>query len=220
MFGVAPDGSSYCCSSPARTAMLATKIYTPAPASGKWLEYLCWGLRWGLRRELDSEPAGVVSGGPPVVAAGSSSMITTGSLVEILALFAILCAQVSPLWKWARARQVRKTETEILKGMKMRQENLLFLFLFLAKRGEVEIRLCARRGRGMSGVSWPLGGGCSGGLRWPCSSCRRSTGSSCGTGRCRGRASRTARWLSDLLPLRRFTDPTEALPYLRSWALR
>jgi hypothetical protein len=113
MLEVAPDGSSYCCSSPARTAMLATKIFTPAPASEKWLEYLRWGLRWGLRRELDSEPAGVVSGGPPVVAAGSSSMITIGSLVEILALFAILCAKVSSLGKQARVWQVRKTETNI-----------------------------------------------------------------------------------------------------------
>jgi hypothetical protein len=40
-------------------------------------------------------------------------MTTTGSLVETLALFAILCANVSSLGKQARVRQVRKTEAKI-----------------------------------------------------------------------------------------------------------
>jgi hypothetical protein len=46
----------------------------------------------------------------------------------------------------------------------MRQENLLFFFLFLAEGGEVKVRLRVRRGRRMSRVSWPFGGGRSSGL--------------------------------------------------------
>jgi hypothetical protein len=77
-------------------------------------------------------------------------MATTVSLVETLALFAILCAKVSPLWKQARVRQVRKTEAKVLQGLKMRQANLLFFFLFFAEGGEVKVRL--RAGGGGGGV--------------------------------------------------------------------
>jgi hypothetical protein len=45
----------------------------------------------------------------------------------------------------------------------MRQENLLFFFLFFAEGGEVKVRLLAKRRR-RSRVSWPFGGGRSSGL--------------------------------------------------------
>ena len=38
---------------------------------------LHWGLRWGLLYEVMAGSGKVVSGAPPVVAVGSSSMITT-----------------------------------------------------------------------------------------------------------------------------------------------
>ena len=52
--------------------------------------YLRWGLRWGLLRGAVAGSGKVVSGAPPVVSVGSSSMITTGTL----ALFAALWARV------------------------------------------------------------------------------------------------------------------------------
>jgi hypothetical protein len=51
----------------------------------------------------------MVSDASSVVAVGSSSMITTVSLVEALALFLALSAKVSSLWKQSRSATSEKT---------------------------------------------------------------------------------------------------------------
>ena len=52
--------------------------------------YLRWGLRWGLLWGMIAGSGKVVSGAPPAVTVGSSSMTITGTL----ALFAALWASV------------------------------------------------------------------------------------------------------------------------------
>jgi hypothetical protein len=65
----------------------------------------------------------VVSDVPTVVTPGSSSMTITGSvLVEILALFAILWAKVSLLWKHGQSKaneegNDKNEKSEKIKGM-------------------------------------------------------------------------------------------------------
>jgi hypothetical protein len=107
----------------------------------------------------------MISDASPVVAAGSSSMITTGSLVETLALFAILSAKVSFLWKQAGERQVRIQKQSSTRIKRCGRGSLLFFVLLIAESGEVKIRPRARRGRRGSRFSWPLGRGGSSSLR-------------------------------------------------------
>ena len=64
------------------------KKHTPALANGKWVVDSRWGLSPGLRRGLGPGLIVITSGALEVFAGGSSP-------VEVLALFAILCASVS-----------------------------------------------------------------------------------------------------------------------------
>jgi len=52
--------------------------------------YLRWGLRWGLLCGVVARSGKVVSGAPPTVAVGSSSMTTTCAMAR----FAVLWARV------------------------------------------------------------------------------------------------------------------------------
>ena len=98
--------------------------------------YLCWGLRWGLLWGMIAGSGKVVSGAPPAVAVGSSSMTITGAL----ALFAALWARVLKRNEF-RVKQIRyKTETARIEELQVQQGILLFLFLVGAERGEVEVR--------------------------------------------------------------------------------
>ena len=83
MLGVALNGSS-----PTNLARLAVKIHVPTLASRKWVVCSRWGLSRGLRRGLESGLIMMVSSAAKVPARGTSP-------VEILALFPILCANVS-----------------------------------------------------------------------------------------------------------------------------
>ena len=58
--------------------------------SRKGTLYLRWGLRWGLLCGVVAGSGKMVSGAPPAVAVGSSSMMIT----RTLALFAALWARV------------------------------------------------------------------------------------------------------------------------------
>jgi len=93
-------GSWWGCSAPTQISnqISAKKEYPCTPHSGKQTIYLRWGLLW--RRVAGSGK--VVSGAPPAVAVGSSSMTITGTL----ALFAALWARVLKRNKF-REKQVR-----------------------------------------------------------------------------------------------------------------
>ena len=93
-------GSWWGCSAPTQTSsqISAKTEYPCAPHSGKQTIYLRWGLLW--RKVAGSGK--VVSGAPPAVAVGSSSMTITGTL----ALFAALWARVLKRNKF-RVKQMR-----------------------------------------------------------------------------------------------------------------
>ena len=198
--------------------------------------YLCWGLRWGLLRRVVAGSGKVVSGAPPAVAVGSSSMTITGTL----ALFAALWARVLKRNKF-RVKQMRyKTRQQGLKNYKYNKRILLFSFFLVgAERGEVEVRRAPGARRRRRSFPWPLGGSSGGGLRRPrsgCrrgvrsgrsrsggpggprSSCRRSVRRSRGNSACRGGACHAARRLLPRLPLRYVTDLAET-PSWWGWRL-
>ena len=93
-------GSWWGCSASTQTSkQISAKIEYPcAPHSGKQIIYLRWGLLW--RKVAGSGK--VVSGAPPAVTVGSSSMTITGTL----ALFAALWARVLKRNKF-RVKQMR-----------------------------------------------------------------------------------------------------------------
>ena len=93
-------GSWWGCSAPTQTSskISAKTEYPCASHSGKQTIYLRWGLLW--RKVAGSGK--VVSGAPPAVAVGSSSMTITGTL----ALFAALWARVLKRSKF-RVKQMR-----------------------------------------------------------------------------------------------------------------
>ena len=165
-------GSWWGCSAPTQTSskISAKTEYPCAPHSGKQIIYLRWGLLW--RKVTGSGK--VVSGAPPAVAVGLSSMTITGTL----SLFAALWARVLKRNKF-RIKQMRyKTKQQELKNYKYNKRILLFFFFLVgAERGEVEVRLTPGTGRRRSSFPWPLGGNGGGGLRRPRSGCRRSVSS-------------------------------------------
>ena len=78
----------------------------------------------------------VVSGAPPAVAVGSSSMTITGAL----ALFAALWARVLKRNEF-RVKQIRyKTKTARIEELQVQRRIILLFFLVVAERGEVEVR--------------------------------------------------------------------------------
>ena len=86
---------------------------------GKQTIYLRWGLLW--RKVVGSGK--VVSGAPPAVAVGSSSMTIT----RTLALFAALWARVLKRNEF-RVRQIRyKTKTAKIEGLQIQQGDLTLL---------------------------------------------------------------------------------------------
>ena len=86
--------------------------------------YLRWGLCWGLLRGVVAGSGKVVSGAPPAVAVGSSSMTTTGALALFAALWARVLKRIAQGGSDPMQDKISK-----LKNYKNKQGNLTLLLL-------------------------------------------------------------------------------------------